>query len=102
MSRERDLFDQHEERLEIYARDGGVCRFCSRPVDINSFTIAHRIANCEWAIKKYGRTVIDHPLNKATTHGGCCNDGMLITFKDVEREALVAEIRLAIEEDRSG
>jgi len=99
MSRERDLFDQHEERLDIYDRDGGLCRTCGLFVDINSFTIAHRIANCKWAIAKYGREVIGHPLNKATTHPGRCNDGVLITYKDAEREALVAEIRKAIDKE---
>jgi hypothetical protein len=59
--------------------------------------VAHRIANCVWAIAKYGREVIDHPLNKATTHPGRCNDAMLCTYRDAEREALVAEIRKAIE-----
>jgi hypothetical protein len=97
MSRERDLFDQHEERLDIYERDGGLCRSCGLPVDINSFQISHRIAAAKWCYEKYGREVIDHPLNKATTHPGRCNDGQLITYRDAEREALVAEIRKAIE-----
>ena len=44
-------------------------------------------------LNKYGREVIEHPLNKACTHPGACNDGMLITFRPVERERLAQAIR---------
>jgi hypothetical protein len=92
MSRERQRLETHEQRLAIYERDGGICQFCGKPVDINSFQVAHRIARADWTIKKYGREIIEHPLNKACTHAGKCNDGMLITFRPVEREVLVDEI----------
>lgn len=85
--------DKQQERLAIYYRDGGICQHCGRPVGINEFQLAHRIARAKWAIKKYGLEVIEHPLNKATTHAGRCNDGVLITFRPVEREKLVARIR---------
>lgn len=88
--------DKQAERLQIYYRDGGICQYCGRPVGINEFQLAHRIARAKWAIKKYGLEVIEHPLNKATTHAGRCNDGMLISFKPVQREELVEKIREAI------
>lgn len=97
MSRERDRFETHEKRLAIYARDGGICQYCGRPVDISSFTVAHRIARTKAMLKKYGREIIEHPLNKATTHPGACNDGILITFQPVAMEALIDKILEAID-----
>lgn len=76
--------EKHEERLQIYARDRGICQFCKKPVSINEFQVAHIIANAKWARKKYGSAVIDHKTNKCCTHPGKCNDGVLITFKPVE------------------
>lgn len=99
MSRERARFETHEERLAIYERDHGLCAYCGRPVDINSFQVAHRISRTKAMLKKYGREIIEHPLNKATTHPGACNDGILITYRPVSREDLVQVIRARIEEE---
>ena len=93
MSRERERLETHEQRLKIYERDEGTCRYCRKAVDINSFQVAHRIARTKAMLNKYGREVIEHPLNKACTHPGACNDGMLITFRPVERERLAQAIR---------
>ena len=92
MSRERQRIETHEQRLAIYERDQGICQFCHKPVDINSFQVSHKIAAAVWCYKKWGKEIIDHPLNKACTHPGKCNDGMLITFRPIERERLVDEI----------
>lgn len=101
MSRERARFETHEERLAIYARDCGICQYCGRPVDINSFTVAHRVARTRAMLKKYGREVIEHPLNKATTHPGACNDLIQCTNKPVAREDLVQIIRARIVENHN-
>jgi len=98
MSRERARLEAHEQRLAIYQRDYGICAYCGRPVDINSFTVAHRIARTKAMIYKYGRDVIEHPLNKATTHPGACNDLIQCTNRPVEREHLATLIRARIEE----
>jgi len=100
MNKERARLEAHEQRLSIYARDCGLCAYCGRPVDINSFTVAHRIARAKWAIAKYGRDVIEHPLNKATTHPGACNDLIQCTNRPVERENLATLISARIEEGR--
>jgi hypothetical protein len=47
-------------------------------VDINSFTVAHKICNSKAMRHKYGDRVIDHRLNKATTHPWRCNDAQNI------------------------
>ena len=100
MSRERQRFETHEQRIAIYERDCGLCAYCGRPVDINSFTVAHRIARTKAMLHKYSREVIEHPLNKATTHPGACNDGVLITYKPVEREHLASLIRARIKDGK--
>jgi hypothetical protein len=92
MTRERSRLETHEQRLAIYERDGGLCVHCGHYVSINDFQVAHRIARTVWTLKKYGREIIEHPLNKACTHPGACNDAVLITFRPVERELLVDEI----------
>jgi len=92
----RHNLETYEQRLEIYYRDEGICQFCKMPVSINDFQVSHIIANTKWARKKYGACVIDHPLNKACTHSGRCNDGMLITFNPVKREELADKIRDAL------
>ena len=68
----------YEERLAIYSRDGGRCQSCGEMVDINAFQVAHKIANTKANRKRFGSHIIDHRLNKATTHAGQCNSAMNI------------------------
>jgi 5-methylcytosine-specific restriction endonuclease McrA len=91
-SRERARFETYEQRLAIYERDGGICQYCGKPVDINSFQVAHKIARTVWTLKKYGREIIEHPLNKACTHAGACNDLIQVTNNPCEREKIVVAI----------
>ena len=92
MGRERKRLSMFEERIYIYNRDMGVCQHCGTEVSMDDFQVAHRIAQTKSNVKKWGRSVIDHPLNKAATHGGACNDGMNIGFNPVESAALVETI----------
>ena len=93
MGRERERLETHEQRLRIYERDEGTCRYCKKAVDINSFQVSHLIARTVWTIKLFGKDVIEHSMNKACTHAGACNDLIQITNKPVERERLAQEIR---------
>jgi len=92
---ERERMRLHEERLRIYVRDRGICKACGKPVDINGFQVAHRIANTVMNRKRFGDEVIDHVLNKATTHPGRCNDKMNCGFKPDECARIVEAIRLS-------
>lgn len=65
--------DAQEEREAIYRRDGGICQTCKKPVAFDAFELAHRIANTKANRRRWGAEIIDHPLNKATTHRGRCN-----------------------------
>jgi hypothetical protein len=85
--------DQWEERIAIFDRQNGICAYCGHLLDINDFEIAHRIMNGKWCIEKYGLEVIDHPLNKAATHRGRCNSGMLITYSPVKVNNLIEQIK---------
>jgi len=93
MSQERKRFEQHEERLAIYTRDKGICQACGKFVDINSFEVAHKICSSVANYKRFGAKVIDHPLNKATTHRGRCNSSMNIGFNMIESNKLATKIR---------
>lgn len=93
MNRERKRFEVYEERLRIYSRDGGICQSCGKPVGVNEFEVAHRIANTVMGRKRYGTEVIDHPLNKATTHRGRCNDAQNCGFNPEKCREIVEAIR---------
>ena len=93
MSKERKRLEKYEERLRIYARDHGICQACGLPVVVNNFEIAHKIANTVVNRKRFGAEVIDHPLNKATTHPGRCNSAMNCGFRPDECRRIVEAIR---------
>lgn len=94
---DRGWYDLYEERIRIYVRDHGICQACGEPVDINIFQVAHKIANTLSNRKRFGDEVIDHPLNKATTHPGRCNDKMNCGFRPDECAEIVEAIRKAKE-----
>ena len=81
MGKERKKLDLWEERLAIFSRDKGICQACHKPVSINEFQVSHKICSSVANYKRFGARVIDHPLNKATTHPGRCNDAMNCGFK---------------------
>jgi hypothetical protein len=87
----------HEERLAIYERDNGICQHCGRPVNINQFEVAHRICSSKLNIKRFGKAIIDHPLNKATAHPGGCNSGLNIGYRPADCAELVGRIKEAME-----
>lgn len=93
MSKERKRFYQHEDRMRIYLRDYGICQACGKPVGVNEFEVAHRIANTIANRKRYGDEVVDHPLNKATTHPGRCNSAMNCGFRPDDCMRIVEAIR---------
>jgi len=90
---ERKRLVIYEERLAIHARDMGICQACRQHVGLNEFEIAHRIANTVANRKHWGDAIIDHPLNKATTHAGKCNDKMNCGFNPAKCQAIVDAIK---------
>jgi len=67
--------DALEERRAIYLRDRGQCKSCGKRVAFDAFQLAHRIANTKANRKRWGSSVIDHPLNRVVVcPDASCND----------------------------
>jgi hypothetical protein len=94
MGSERQRLETWEERIAIFNRDRGKCRYCGKSIAMDSFEVAHVIMDSKWTRKAYGDSVIDHPLNKAATcKKDRCNSGMLITFNRSKAEEHAEKIR---------
>jgi hypothetical protein len=68
--------DVQDERELLYARDGGKCMACHKPVAFDDFEVAHLIANTIANRKRWGSRIIDSVYNKVITHRGACNSKM--------------------------
>jgi len=86
-----------ERREAVLIRDGFRCRRCGK----RATQTAHRIAQTKTWVRKYGRKVIDHPMNLVSVCSLACNDSFNIGNKPEEREALVKEIKEAIEHEHN-
>ncbi len=83
-----------EKRQAVRQRAGGECVICHRelPLDgVGHGEAAHKVAKTTWTLRRYGEEVIDHLDNLEWT---CArhNSAVLITFKPVERDALMQRI----------
>ena len=56
-----------DQRLEMYEAQNCLCAYCGEPLAFEEAQLSHRIPNAVWAMAKYGRKVVDHPLNKGGT-----------------------------------
>ncbi len=90
-----------EKRMMVRHRAGGMCEVCgvTRPlhgtVGVRG-EVAHKVAKVDWALKRYGETIIDHVDNLAWTCPGKCNGKVLITFKKVPRDKLMTDIAIKL------
>ncbi len=84
---EREAFNFRELKLHILARQGGVCWNCPAPAT----EIAHRINKGPNNLRKYGKGIINHPLNLV---GSCsrCNQLALIDNRPIRVARLVRQI----------
>ena len=87
-------------RGDIYEAQGGRCATCQQSILFSEGQLAHKIPEVVWAIEKYGKSVVDHPMNKAMTHGGFCNDQQNIQNHPLECDELAAEIRKEIDDGK--
>jgi hypothetical protein len=67
-----------ETRVAIYNAQGGRCAECGKRLAFSSFQLAHRIPQRKWCIRKWGKTVIHHPLNMAAVCSLRCNAAIQI------------------------
>jgi hypothetical protein len=84
--------DRYDERTLMYDQAGGRCASCQETVIFSEMELAHKIAKTKSNVRKYGRTVIDHAMNKAVTHRGKCNDAQNIGFNTCAADALAFDI----------
>ncbi len=89
-----------ELKRRIATEQNGKCAFCGDPLEYH-YELAHRIPKHKWIIKEYGAAVIHHRINLRATHSGRCNDGVMVSpaSNPVESEAIIAEIKKALEEE---
>ena len=95
---ERQRLDMYEERLAMYNACNGICEVCGKYIPMDSFEIAHRIPNSPTWLKKLGKEIIDHPLNRTVTHREC-NAAVLLVNRPIDREILIDKILAAIDKE---
>ena len=91
---ERERFEAAERKLEQICEQR-YCEVCGEPLrKFGPPQWAHRIAQTEANIKKYGKAVIHHGLNLALVCARPrCNDAVNIGFSTEQADCLAAEIR---------
>lgn len=91
----REKLEAEEKKKRIYYMKGGTCEVCGKVIPYAEAQLAHRIAKTRPNIKKYGKNVINHPLNLALTCSdrfGRCNDACNIGNNPVKVAKLLGEI----------
>lgn len=81
-----------ETRLYVFNRAGWRCAVCGKKIDWQSGQLAHCIPKTKHNIKRYGLSVIDHPLNVRATCSLRCNDAVLIGFSPIKKQQLLNRI----------
>lgn len=91
---ERSKFEIAENKVKLFERDNYRCGHCGLSIFRKGTPqLAHRIANTEANIKKYGKSVVHHELNMVSTCSLYCNGHMNIGFRTAEAEELADKIR---------
>lgn len=83
-----------EARMVVYARDQGMCRECERPAPYGH--CAHVIPRTKGNVRRYGRRIMDHPLNLRWACSQTCNDLLSRSNHPLYKTALLAEISAAL------
>jgi len=90
----RQKLEAEDQRNEIFRRDEYRCRHCGLSVySKGTPQLAHGIAKTKTAIKKYGDSVVNHPMNLFSTCSLYCNSRMNIGNNPVKVIELVEKIR---------
>lgn len=92
--------DYEIKRTLLLMDQEGCCFHCHEPFNnVNEIQLAHRLIKSKPNIKLFGLDVIDHVKNLRATHGGACNDAVIINraTKPIEAKALIEEIKQDLE-----
>lgn len=93
---ERQRFKAQQQRVRIWNREQGRCFVCGG----EGYELAHRIPKTKAYLKRYGKEIIEHDLNKLLTCSAC-NQSVLIDPKThpIEAAELVEQIKARLEEE---
>ena len=80
------------QRQYALAVSGGVCEVCGKTLTSSTWQGAHRIANTKPNRAKWGKFVIDHPLNIAIVCSLKCNQVCNIGYDEGKCLRLVQRI----------
>ena len=72
------------------------CYHCNKPFeDQNEVQLAHRLIKSKANIKLLGLNIVDNVLNLRATHGGACNDAVIINraTQPIKAQELIDEIK---------
>lgn len=90
-----------ETRRYVFTRDQGLCVNCGRNIAYGQPQLAHLIPQSKAMLRKYGASVIHHPLNLAAACSLECNSALSISNHPVAERELVERIRKSIEEEKN-
>ena len=98
---ERQAFEANEQREDIFRDFAYLCGVCWNPVRrYGKQQLAHRIAQTEDNIKKYGADVIHHRMNLVPVCCLRCNDACNTGMKTKQADELAALIVAEIEREK--
>jgi hypothetical protein len=90
---DRERFNLAELKKELFRRCDYTCAVCGGSIyQYGTPQLAHRIAQTESNIKKYGKKVIHHKKNLVSVCCLACNDACNIGHKLADADRLAAEI----------
>lgn len=91
-----EKLEAQEKRQDIFERDSWTCVICGKPLSDGVAQLAHGISKSKCNIKKYGESVINHPLNLFSVESLKCNSKCNIGMNPVKTNELVEKIRDAM------
>jgi transposase-like protein len=99
MTGKNPIKDYKIKRDELLQKQGYCCYSCGKVfTSYSEVQLAHRLIRSKPNLNLYGYDIIDHVLNLRATHGGKCNDAVIMNraTKPIEAMELIEEIRKQI------
>ena len=95
MTGKKPIAEYDLKKRYILHKQGMKCFTCKKLfTNYLEVQLAHRLIRSKPNLKLYGYEIIDHVLNLRATHGGACNDAVIINraTKPIEALELIKEI----------
>ena len=100
MTGKKPIKDYDLKKRYLLHKQGMKCYSCGQIfTSYSEVQLAHRLIRSKPNLKLYGYEIIDHVLNLRATHGGACNDKVIINraTKPLEAMELIEEIKKQID-----